>query len=283
MEPGLTNGLSDDELADLARLADGTLPADRRAEVEARVAASPQLSSIVERQGVALGALHGTADVGAPARLRAHVERGRGTAGRLGPRRRVVIGQSIAAAAAVALALILVLPSGFSGGPSVADAAALASSRRPSRRPRGAGCPGAPACGGRRRAVPELRREVRLEAGRRPRGRSLRPRRDHRLLREGRAVRSSTRSSPARRSTRRRTRVRPRAPAWSTAASAATAERSSRGSATATRACSPARRCGRQSSSRWPTGAARARSPSSHVLSDAGECAGEEDERVPAR
>ena len=57
MEPDPTNGLSDDELADLARLVDGTLPADRRAEVEARVAASPQLSSIVERQGVALDAL----------------------------------------------------------------------------------------------------------------------------------------------------------------------------------------------------------------------------------
>ena len=78
MEPDPTNGLSDDELADLARLADGTLPADRRAEVEARVAASPQLSSIVERQGVALDALRGTADTGAPARLRAKVDRRRG-------------------------------------------------------------------------------------------------------------------------------------------------------------------------------------------------------------
>jgi anti-sigma factor RsiW len=62
MEPELTDGLSDDELADLARLADGTLPADRRAEVEARVAASPQLSSIVERQAVALDAVRRTAD-----------------------------------------------------------------------------------------------------------------------------------------------------------------------------------------------------------------------------
>jgi len=38
-----THGLTDDELADLARLVDGTLPAERRADVEARVAASPQL------------------------------------------------------------------------------------------------------------------------------------------------------------------------------------------------------------------------------------------------
>ena len=48
MEPERTNGLGDDELADLTCLADGALPDDRRAEVEARVAASPQLSSIVE-------------------------------------------------------------------------------------------------------------------------------------------------------------------------------------------------------------------------------------------
>jgi anti-sigma factor RsiW len=144
MEPELTNGLSDDELADLARLADGTLPADRRAEVEARVAASPQLSSIVARQGIALGALRSTAEIGAPARLRASVERRRG-AGRTarGGRRRVVIGRSIAAVAAVALALILVLPSGFSGGPSVADAAALA--EKPPTEPAPAGVPGAPA------------------------------------------------------------------------------------------------------------------------------------------
>jgi anti-sigma factor RsiW len=147
MEPELTHGLSDDELADLARLADGTLPADRRAEVEARVAASPRLSSIVERQGIALEALRGTAEIGAPARLRAHVDRrrGAGRAGR-GGRRRVMIRPSAAAVAAVAavvLALILVLPSGLSGGPSVADAAALA--EQPPTQPAPAGVPGAPA------------------------------------------------------------------------------------------------------------------------------------------
>jgi anti-sigma factor RsiW len=126
MEPELTDGLSDDELADLARLADGTLPADRRAEVEARVAASPQLSSIVERQAAALDAVRRTADTGAPARLRAQVDRRRsgGRAAGVG-RRRGVMGSAIAAVAAAALALILVLPGAFSGGPSVAEAAAL--------------------------------------------------------------------------------------------------------------------------------------------------------------
>src|SRR5688500_502152 len=105
MEPEDTHGLSDDELADLARLADGTLPADRRAEVEARVAASPRLSSILARQGIALEALRGTADIGAPARLRADVERRRGPRVVRPKRRRIVIVQSIAAAVAVALAL----------------------------------------------------------------------------------------------------------------------------------------------------------------------------------
>ena len=127
MDPEPTHGLSEDQLADLARLADGTLPADRRAEVEARVAASPQLSSIVERQGVALDALRGAANTGAPARLRAQVDRRRG-AGRAaqGGRRRVVVGGAIAVAASVVLALILVLPGAFSGDPTVDDAAALA-------------------------------------------------------------------------------------------------------------------------------------------------------------
>jgi anti-sigma factor RsiW len=147
MEPELTNGLSDEELADLARLADGTLPANRRAEVEARVAASPQLSSIVARQGIALEALRGTAEIGAPARLRAHVDRRRG-AGRegRGGRRRLAFGRSVAGVAAVAavgLALILVLPSGFSGAPSVADAASLA--EEPPTQPAPGSVPGAPA------------------------------------------------------------------------------------------------------------------------------------------
>jgi hypothetical protein len=127
MQSDLTDGLSDEQLADLARLVDGTLPADRRAEVEARVAASPRLSSILERQGVTLEALRGTADTGAPAPLRARLERGRGTRRTASRRReRMVMGGAIATTAAVVLALIVVLPGAVSGGPSVADAAALA-------------------------------------------------------------------------------------------------------------------------------------------------------------
>jgi hypothetical protein len=128
MEPESTHELTDDQLADLARLADGTLPAERRAEVEARVAASPQLSRIVEGQRVALDALRGTADTGAPARLRAQVDRRR-SAGRAATRGRRRVGGALAAAAVVSLALILVLPGAFSEGPSVADTATLAEKR----------------------------------------------------------------------------------------------------------------------------------------------------------
>jgi anti-sigma factor RsiW len=142
MEPDPTTGLTHDELADLARLADGTLPPDRRAEVEARVAASPQLSSILERQGVALDALHGTADTGAPARLRAQVDRRRGARRAAGSgRTRAVIGGAIAATA-VALALILAVSGALSGDPSVGDTAALA--QKPATGAAPSGVPGTP-------------------------------------------------------------------------------------------------------------------------------------------
>jgi hypothetical protein len=139
MQPDPTHELTDDELADLARLVDGTLPAGRRAEVEARVAASPALSRAVERQGLAVDALRATADTGAPVRLRAHVDRRR--SGRPA-RSRTAVGGAIAAAAALALVVLLVLPSTFSGGPSVADAAALA--QKPPTGPAPPGVPGRP-------------------------------------------------------------------------------------------------------------------------------------------
>ena len=48
--------LDDQEVAELCAFADGTLPAARRDEVEARVAASPELTAMVERQRHALAA-----------------------------------------------------------------------------------------------------------------------------------------------------------------------------------------------------------------------------------
>jgi hypothetical protein len=140
MDSQSTNGLNEEQLADLARLVDGTLPADRRAELEARMAESPQLSSLVDRQELALDALRGTSEVGAPARLRARVERRGGTA--QGRRRPALIGGALAAASATALALVLALPGVLSGGPAVASAAALA--QRPPTQPAPGAVPGTP-------------------------------------------------------------------------------------------------------------------------------------------
>lgn len=142
MEPEPINGLTDEQLADLARLADGTLPAERQAEVEARVAASPELSQMLARQAAAIEAVRTTAAIGAPARLRAEIDRRREprrSAGRSGMRTRVA---TFAAAAALVLALIVVVPGVFQGGPTVADAATLA--EKPPTGPAPAREPGTP-------------------------------------------------------------------------------------------------------------------------------------------
>jgi hypothetical protein len=126
MEAELTDGLDEGELADLARFFDGTLPENRRAEVAARVAASPQLASIIKRQGITVHALRATFEIGAPARLRGQVDRRRhGDPVVRGGRRQIGFGGALATAAAVAVALVLILSGGASGGPSVPDAAAL--------------------------------------------------------------------------------------------------------------------------------------------------------------
>jgi hypothetical protein len=141
-EPELTDGLSDDELADVARLADGTLPPDRRAEVEARVAASPQLSRMVERQAAALEALRRAADTGAPARLRAEVDRRRAATRVTRGSRIGLAARGAIAAAAAAVALALVLPGLLQGAPTVAETVALA--QKPPTQAAPAGEPGTP-------------------------------------------------------------------------------------------------------------------------------------------
>jgi anti-sigma factor RsiW len=124
----LASRLSETELAELSALADGTLPADRRAAVEARVAASPELQQLVERQRRAVTATRVLAAEQAPASLRDEVEsrirsraRERARTWRLAPR--LALGGAVAAAAVV---LVVALAGGPSG-PSVADAARLAS------------------------------------------------------------------------------------------------------------------------------------------------------------
>jgi anti-sigma factor RsiW len=125
----MTSKLSAQEMAELAALADGTLPAERRAPLEARVAASPELREMLERQRRAVAATRAAATEPAPASLRTSVERTIG--GRAAGRRRsrlvpgLAFGGAVAAATAIVLALVL---TGAPSGPTVADAARLATS-----------------------------------------------------------------------------------------------------------------------------------------------------------
>ncbi len=122
-----TSDLTPAQLADLSALADGTLDAARRPEVEAWIAGSPELRALYERERRAVEILHrARATDRAPASLRARIEAERPSA-RVRTRRRVTFGAAFAGAiAAVALAVVLILPSGTPGAPSVSEAAALA-------------------------------------------------------------------------------------------------------------------------------------------------------------
>jgi hypothetical protein len=115
------------ELAELSALADGTLDPARRPEVEARIAASPELTALYERERRVVEALHQVrATDRAPEHLRARIEAARPPRSVLARRRLGYAGGLAAALAAVALALVLALPGGAPGAPSVSDAAALA-------------------------------------------------------------------------------------------------------------------------------------------------------------
>ncbi|MFL5827681.1 MAG: anti-sigma factor family protein [Thermoleophilaceae bacterium] len=111
--------------AELARLADGTLPERRRAVVERAVADSPALQAQLREQRQALDAVHAAAyEVAAPPSLRARVEaerRGRRSA----PVARRRYALAAVAVAALVLAVLVALPSGSPGAPSVVQAAAL--------------------------------------------------------------------------------------------------------------------------------------------------------------
>jgi len=121
------SNLSPQDMTELAALADGSLPAARRSALEARVAESPELQELLERQRRAVAATRAAATEPAPASLRAKVE---GSIGRRKPRRGrlplvpgLALGGAVAAAAAIMLALVL---TGGPSGPTVADAARLA-------------------------------------------------------------------------------------------------------------------------------------------------------------
>jgi anti-sigma factor RsiW len=114
---------ADAELAELAALADGSLPPERRAALEARVAASPELADRLSEQqravALAQNALHG---VEAPAALRARIEAQRRVARVRAPRRLVLIGAPAIAALAVGIGVVVF----SSGSPGERFHAALA-------------------------------------------------------------------------------------------------------------------------------------------------------------
>jgi anti-sigma factor RsiW len=110
-------------LAELSALADGTLDPARRREVEARVAASPDLRERLERERRAVAVLATARERDrAPGHLRARIEAASGPVRQSRPPMRIALAGAVAA---VALVLALLLPSGTPGGPSVSQAAAL--------------------------------------------------------------------------------------------------------------------------------------------------------------
>lgn len=112
---------------ELAALADGSLDPERRAELEARIDASPILADRLAEQERAVALLRGAGDEAeAPAGLRARLEAQRSARTVRTPRRLALGGVAAAAAAAAAVAVAVVV-SGGSGAHGTRFQAALAS------------------------------------------------------------------------------------------------------------------------------------------------------------
>jgi anti-sigma factor RsiW len=117
------------DLAAVSALADGTLDPALRAEVEARIAASPELRRLYDRERHVVALLRTSAETTrAPAALRARVQADREGAARrprrVLPLRPTYAGGLAIALAVVALAIVLVAPA-ESPGPSVGQVASL--------------------------------------------------------------------------------------------------------------------------------------------------------------
>jgi len=118
---------SERELARLAALADGSLAPAQRAEVEARLAASPELRLLLEEQRRAVHVVDAAA-IRAPPSLRERIEDQRRRSAAKPRRRRVGWAVGLAAAlGAVTVLIVLALPGGAPGGPTVVQAAGLTS------------------------------------------------------------------------------------------------------------------------------------------------------------
>jgi anti-sigma-K factor RskA len=101
---------------ELAALADGSLAPEHRAEVEARIEASPILADRLAEQERAVGLLRSAGDeVEAPAGLRARLEAQRSARTVRTPRRLALGGVAAAAVAAAAIVAVVVVGSGSHG------------------------------------------------------------------------------------------------------------------------------------------------------------------------
>jgi hypothetical protein len=106
---------ADGELAELAALADGSLAPERRAALEARVAASSELADRLAEQHRAVAlARSATNEVEASAALRARIEAQQRARRVPRPRRLVLVGAAATAVLAVAIGVV-VFSSGTSG------------------------------------------------------------------------------------------------------------------------------------------------------------------------
>ena len=119
------SSLSDREIAELSALADGTLPPERVAAVEARVAASPELRELVDRQRQAIAATRSLADEPVPASVLSTMDSVRRAPARRRSSRRFATSAALAGAAVAAAVVAALVLSGGPGAPSVAEAAQL--------------------------------------------------------------------------------------------------------------------------------------------------------------
>jgi len=101
---------------ELAALADGSIEPDRRAELEARIDASPMLVDRLAEQERAVALLRGAGDeVDAPAELRERLDAQRSARTVRTPRRLALGGIAVVAVAAAAIAVAVVASSGSHG------------------------------------------------------------------------------------------------------------------------------------------------------------------------
>ena len=115
-----------EEHAELAALADGTLPPERAAALEARIADSPELAAALAQQRQAVSILRqAVADTEAPLALRERLEKDRQKLAAPRRRRRIFGLATAGSLAAVAVLAVMVGLSGGPGAPSVAEAAQL--------------------------------------------------------------------------------------------------------------------------------------------------------------